>query len=154
MTATDSPAHKKLLGEILIERKRITREQLEEALRFQKQNKGLLGEILVKLGYLDEKDIVVALVVQCDLPYIAINKYSIPPEVLKLVPKESAQRFHVIPLDRVGNILSLVMVNPFDPSVKEEIERVSGCKVATFIATKSEIIEAIGRWYGQNPQQK
>jgi type IV pilus assembly protein PilB len=150
MATTESPVHKKLLGEILIERKRITREQLDEALRFQKKHKGLLGEILVRLGYLDEKDIVVALVVQCDLPYIAINKYSIPLEILKLVPKETARELHVIPLDRVGNILSLVMVNPFDQSVKEEIERLSGCKVATFIATRTEIDEAIARWYGQN----
>lgn len=144
-----SSGHKKLLGEILIERKRITREQLDEALRFQKTKRGLLGEILVKLGYLDEKDIVVALVVQCDLPYIAINKYAIPEGILKLVPFEMAREFHVVPLDRVGNILSLVMVNPFDDTARKTIEEVSGCQVAAFIATKTEIDEAINRWYAK-----
>ena len=64
-------AYKVLLGEILIQRKRITREQLEAALQTQKKEGGYIGEILVRLGLLDERDIVVALVIQCGLPYIA-----------------------------------------------------------------------------------
>src|ERR1035441_6359447 len=76
-------AYKVLLGEILIQRKRITREQLDGALQIQKQKGGLIGEILVGMGLLDERDIVVALVIQCGLPYIAVNKYAIDPEIVR-----------------------------------------------------------------------
>ena len=143
----DSPAAKQLLGEILVKRNRITPEQLNEALAVQRKEAGFIGEILVKLGYLDERDIVVALVVQCSVPYIAVNKYEIDPKVLALIPESKARALHAIPLDRVGDVLSVVMVNPLGAVEKNELEQLTGCKIATFIATRTEIDEAIARWY-------
>src|SRR5271170_4023379 len=102
-------AYKVLLGEILIQRKRITREQLDSALQVQKAKGGFIGEILVNLGLLDERDIVVALVIQCGMPYIAVNKYTIDPEIVRLIPREVAQKEGVIALDRIGDVLSVVM---------------------------------------------
>ena len=140
---------KQLIGSILIQRKIITSEQLDEALVIQKKEGGFLGEILVRLGYLDEKEIVAALIVQCSLPYIAITKYELAPELAQTIPEDFARKNFVIPLDRVGDVLSVVMVNPLSASMKKELERVSGCRIATFIATKSEIKEAIDRLYQQ-----
>ena len=112
-------AYKVLLGEILIQRKKITREQLDAALQAQKEKGSYIGEILVGMGLLDERDIVVALVVQCGLPYIAVNKYSIDPEIVKLIPKEIAQKQRLIALDRIGEILSVVMVNPLSDELQD-----------------------------------
>lgn len=139
---------RELIGEILMKRKRITQAQLDHALDVQKKENGFVGEILVKLGYLDERDIVVALVVQCGLPYIAVNKYNIDPQVLTVIPREIALRERVVPLDRIGSILSVVMSNPLSDARKAELETLTKCRVATFIATKSEIDEAIARFYG------
>ncbi len=113
----------------------------------QKKEYGFIGEILVKLGYLDERDIVVTLVVQCGLPYIAVNKYTVDPEVLRLIPKDMAQKERMIPLDRIGDILSVVMTNPLTDERKMKLEILTKCRIATFISTKSEIEEAIGRLY-------
>jgi len=140
-------AYKVLLGEILIQRKKITREQLESALQAQKEKGGFIGEILVNFGLLDERDIVVALVIQCGLPYIAVNKYTIPSAVLRLIPKEVAQKEKVIALDRIGEILSVVMVNPLTDDKKNYLETLTKCRIAIFISTKSEIEEAIARNY-------
>jgi len=139
--------YKVLLGEILIQRKRVTREQLEQALATQKQKGGLLGEILVDAGFLDERDIVVALVIQCGLPYIAVNKYSLDPGIVRLIPREVAQKEKVIALDRIGEVLSVVMVNPLTDDKISYLEDLTKCRVATFISTKSEIEEAIARNY-------
>lgn len=136
-----------LIGEILIKRSCITREQLEHALAVQQKENGFIGEILVKLGYVEERDIVVALVVQCDLPYIAVNKYMIDKEILRLIPKEMALKERLIPLDRVGNVLSVVMTNPLSDQKTQELELLTKCQIATFISTKSEIEEAIIRLY-------
>jgi type IV pilus assembly protein PilB len=136
-----------LLGEILVERKMINKEQLSVALGHQKKENGFIGEILVKLGYLEERDIVVALVVQCGLPYIAVNKYDIEPQVVGLIPKEVAIKERLIALDRIGDILSVVMTNPLSEDRKKYLETLTKCKVATFIATKSEIEEAIAKNY-------
>ena len=140
-------AYKVLLGEILIQRKRITREQLEAALAIQKEKGGFVGEILVGMGLLDERDIVVALVIQCGLPYIAVNKYSIDPAIVRQIPKEVAQKEKIIALDRIGDVLSVVMVNPLTDGQKEYLETLTKCHIATFISTKTEIEEAIARNY-------
>ena len=140
-------AYKVLLGEILIQRKKITREQLDAALGVQKEKGGFLGEIFVNMGLLDERDIVVALVVQCGLPYIAVNKYAIDSNIVRLIPKEVAQKERVIALDRIGEILSVVMMNPLTEEKKQYLESLTGCRVATFISTKAEIEEAIARNY-------
>ncbi|MBF0571001.1 MAG: hypothetical protein HQL12_03930 [Candidatus Omnitrophica bacterium] len=140
-------AYKTLLGEILIQRKRITRQQLESALQIQKGNGGFIGEILVNLGLLDERDVVVALVVQCGLPYIAVNKYAIDPQIVRLIPKEVAQKERVIALDCIGEVLSVVMVNPLSDDKKNYLEMLTKCRIATFISTKAEIEEAIARNY-------
>ena len=136
-----------LIGEILIARNKITRKQLDEALKIQRDEHSFLGEILVKLGYLDERDIVVALVVQCGLPYISVNKYTIDPAVLKLIPVDVARQHHVIPLDRIGDVVSVVMTNPLTDELREQLESLTSCQVATFISTKTEIDEAIARCY-------
>ncbi len=145
----DIVSKKQLLGQILLSRGVITSDQLKDALDYQKKEGGVLGEILVKLGYLTERDVVVALIVQCGLPYIAINKYEVEADVINLVPEKLAKEFHVIPLDKVGDVLSVVMANPLDSSIIDTIEKVSHCKVATFIATKTEIDEAINRCYSK-----
>jgi len=140
-------AYKVLLGEILIQRKKITREQLDSALGVQKQKGGYVGEVLVGMGLLDERDIVVALVIQCGLPYIAVNKYSIDPAIVRLIPKDVAQKEKVIALDRIGEILSVVMMNPLSEEKKSHLENLTKCRIATFISTKGEIEEAINRNY-------
>ena len=140
---------KQLIGEILVKRNIITPKQLEEALKLQKEEKDFVGEILVRLGHLQEADIVVALMVQCGLPYIAVNKYTIDQEVLKLIPEELVRSMRLIPLDKVGGVLSVVMINPLTLAMKEQLEKITKCRIATFIATKTEIDEAICRWYGK-----
>ena len=143
----DLISKKQLLGQILIKRNLITADQLKDALEAQKKEGGVIGEILVKLGYVTERDIVVALIVQCGFPYIAVNKYEIDLKVTLLIPEDIARKYHVIPLDRVGDVLSLVMSNPLDMSMIEELEQLTNCRIATFIATKAEIDEAIAHWY-------
>ncbi|MFZ5800471.1 MAG: hypothetical protein ACOY3D_03715 [Candidatus Omnitrophota bacterium] len=143
----DIISKKQLLGQILIKRGLITKEQLQNALDYQKKAGGVLGETLIKLGLVTEQDIVVALIVQCGLPYIAVNKYEIDKKVIEAFPVTLARKYHIIPLDRVGDVLSVVMANPLDMAMIDEVERTTCCKVATFIATKTEIDEAIEKWY-------
>lgn len=145
----DIISKKQLLGQILIKRGLITKDQLKDTLDVQKKEGGVLGELLVKLGYVTERDVVVALIVQCGFPYIAVNKYEVDSKVIELIPEKTAREFHVVPLDKVGDVLSIVMANPLDTSIIEHIERISECKVATFIATKSEIDEAIRHLYAR-----
>ena len=136
-----------LIGEILIQRKKIDSKQLDEALKIQQKEHGFIGEILVKQGYLEELDIVVALVVQCGLPYISVTKCELDPEVIRLIPYEIAKEYRLIALDRIGDVLSVVMTNPLSDELKAKLEKLTCCQIATFISTKTEIDAAIVRSY-------
>ena len=138
---------KRFLGEILLEREKITPDQLELALRTQRRDGGYLGEILVNLGFLDEQEVIAALVIQCHLPYIAVDRYEINRDVVALVPKEMACRYCIIPLDRVGDVLSLVMLDPLDMDIRADVGQRTNCRVAPFISTRREIEKAIGQCY-------
>ena len=137
----------KLIGQILIELGIITSNQLTRALEIQKKEKKLLGSILVNLGYAREKDIVKALIVQYGFPYIAINRYEINQEILSLIPKDIARISHVIPLDRVGNVLSVVMADPLNESLIAKLAKMTRYKIMPFIATRSEIDQVIAKAY-------
>lgn len=139
---------KRFLGEILIDRKKITPLQLERALNVQKRDGGYLGEILVKLDFIEEQDVIAALVIQCHLPYIAVDRYEINREVLALVPREIAYQHCIVPLDRVGDILSLVMLDPLDMDVRSDVCQRTHCRIAPFISTRREIERAISQCYG------
>ena len=138
---------KQLLGEILVERKLISPQQLQTALSLQQREQGYLGDILVKLGFTEELDILVALVVQGNFPYLAVDQYDIDPRVLQLIPKEIAYKNFVMPIDAVGSILSVVMANPLDQGLRAELQRLTNHTITPFIATKSQIERALGRWY-------
>ncbi|MCK5179697.1 MAG: type II secretion system protein GspE, partial [Candidatus Omnitrophica bacterium] len=147
-----SSSKKQLLGKILMDRNIINQSQLKHALEVQEEQGNYFGEILTGLGYVDEHDVVAALVVQCHIPYIAIDKYEIDQSIVRLVPGEVARKYHMIPLDRVNNILSVVMADPLDEAAKAELKRLTKCRLAPFIATDSEIDKAISRWYDSDPQ--
>ena len=142
-----SSSKKQLLGKILFDRNIINQSQLKHALEVQEEHGEYFGEILVSLGYVEEHDVVAALVVQCHIPYIAIDKYEIDQSIIQLVPGEIARKYHMIPLDRVNDILSVVMADPLDEAAKAELKRVTNCRLAPFIATDREIDKAIHRWY-------
>lgn len=139
---------KRFLGEILIERNKVTLLQLERALNVQKREGGYLGEILVNLGFLEEQEVIAALVIQCHLPYIAVDRYEINSEVIALVPREMACRYCIMPLDRVGDILSLVMLDPLDMDARTDVGQRTNCRIAPFISTRKEIERAISQCYG------
>jgi len=137
-----------LIGEILQERGYVSAENLRTAIEYQKTSPELyIGEILIRLGFLDEIDIVTALVLQCNLPYIAISKYKVDEEVIRLIPADVAWRNRVVPLDRIGSVLSVVMSSPVEEAFRDEMERLTGCTIAMFISTSSEISAALSRFY-------
>ena len=145
----DNNQSKEPLGEILIKRGLIKPDQLAKALEIQSKETGLIGEILLKLGFISETDIVVALVMQNNLPYVAINKYDLNQDVVRLIPEETARQFHVVALEKNGEVLSVVMEDPLNPIVRAKLEEVTKCRIVPFIATKTEIDQTINKWYGK-----
>src|SRR6188474_1255902 len=100
------------IGELLLKEKRISPEQLQEALNHQREHGGKLGLNLIKLGYVKDEEITSLLSKQYGVPSIALPEFDIDPGVVKLVPAETAQKYQVIPLSRVGATLTIAMTDP------------------------------------------
>lgn len=137
----------KPLGELLIDLGIISKESVEKALQIQKQKGGLFGEILVEMGCAKEEDIAQVLTVQYGFPYLPLGNYDISPDVIKLVPLKMASEYHFIPIDKIGSNLTLAMSNPLNTKAIEEVERLCGCNVQVFIATMSDVKNAIAKYY-------
>lgn len=137
----------KQLGDLLIERGIIDQHKLDKAITFQKERGGLLGEILVELGFAREEDIAQALTAQYGFPYLPLSNYEINPEVVNIVPARVARQYLLIPIDKLGSNLTLAMSNPLNVQAIEDIELLSGCNVQTFVSTSSDIKRAIEKYY-------
>ena len=137
----------KQLGQLLLERKIITKKKLEHALEVQKEKGGLIGQIMVGLGYATEEAIAQALTAQYGYPYLPLENYTIDPEVVKIVPKNVASQYCLIPVDKIGGNLTLAMSNPLNTLAVEDIELVSGLCIQIFVSTGTDIRKAIERYY-------
>ena len=139
----------KQLGELLIDSKVITRENLEEALRVQNERGGLIGQILVALGYTNEESIAQALTVQYGFPYLPLAGYEIDSEVCQIVPENVAKQYSLIAVDKVGSILTVAMANPLNRSAVEDVEMLTHFKIQVFVTTTTDINDAIKRSYNK-----
>ncbi|OGW79595.1 MAG: hypothetical protein A3G33_07305 [Omnitrophica bacterium RIFCSPLOWO2_12_FULL_44_17] len=138
----------KRLGEILIEHGSITNDQLQAALDRQKHESGkLIGEILIQMGYVTEEDIVVALATQFNVPYLPVSNFSINETVLRIIPAELMKKYLCVPLDRIGNLLTVVIADPTNEKAVEELEAATQCKVQVFVATPAEITSVISQQF-------
>ncbi len=137
----------KQLGELLIERGIINQNQLEKALTAQREKGGLIGEVLVGLGFAKEEDIAQALTAQYGFPYLPLNNYDINTEIVNIVPGRVARQYLLVPIDKIGNNLTLAMSNPLNVQAIEDVELLSGCSVQTFVSTSSDIKRAIEKYY-------
>ena len=136
------------LGEILLKESLITQDQLEKALEFQRSNGGKLGSCLTKMGFITDDDITGVLSRQYGVPSINLKYYEIDPNVIKLIPQDTAMRYQVIPLSRVGSVLTIAMTDPTNVFAMDDIKFMTGFNVEPVVASESAIGEAIGRFYG------
>ncbi|MFH0731887.1 MAG: hypothetical protein V2A72_03070 [Candidatus Omnitrophota bacterium] len=141
----------KQLGELLIEQKIISEAQLQKALQVQKEKGGLIGSILVLLGFATEEQIAQALTAQYGFPYLPLQNYDIDPEVVKLIPRNVAEQYVLIAIDKIGNSLTIAIANPLNLHALEDVELITNCKVQTFVSTQTDIKETIKKYYGSNP---
>ncbi|MEZ5292146.1 MAG: type IV-A pilus assembly ATPase PilB [Vicinamibacterales bacterium] len=136
------------IGELLLKEKRITPEQLQEALSYQRQNGGKLGANLVKLGFVKDEEITSLLSKQYGVPSISLNQFEIDPAVIKLVPAETAHKYQIIPLSRVGATLTIAMTDPTNVFALDDLKFMTGYNVEPVVAWETAVVDAIQKYYG------
>ena len=123
------------LGEILLKENLITPDQLKQALDHQKTNGGRLGNSLVKLGFLNDDEVTAVLSRQYGVPSINLAYFEVDASVTKLIPMDTATKYQVLPLSRVGSSLTLAMVDPTNVFAMDDIKFMTGFNIEPVVAS-------------------
>lgn len=140
---------RKRLGDLLIDAKLITKEQLEQALAEKSQDQKL-GDALLQLGYITEQQLIEVLEVQLGIPHISLYRYPFDSSLTNLVSKEFAKRNLLIPLKKEGDRLLVAMSDPMDFYAIDDLRLSTGFQIEPAIATKDDILRAITKMYDLN----
>ena len=141
--------YKRQLGEILIARGEITKEQLSVALEEQKaRGNEKLGKIMADLEMVNEEKVTEARAAQLDVSYVNLQEHRFEPEIIGLVSESLARKYRLIPAKKSGDKLVLVMANPMDVEATELVQLETKLRLEPALATEWRILEAIERHYG------
>ena len=137
------------IGEILLNQGLVTSQQLEEALKAQKEgNNKKLGEILVGMGALSKEELYEVLQYVYETEYVDLSNYVIDPEVISLIPEKIALQFTLIPISKNNNELVIAMANPFDVYAIDFVKDYTKIKkIKCMLAPEEDIINAINSYY-------
>ncbi|MFA5147511.1 MAG: ATPase, T2SS/T4P/T4SS family [Candidatus Omnitrophota bacterium] len=139
---------KERLSEILIKKGTISEEKLNQALQVQKDQGGSLGDILVSQGVINQRDLLAILSQELGIPPISLSKYKIDPEISKFIPKKIAINYQIMPVSKMGNILTVAMSDPLNVFALDDIKNVTGMDISPIITTADDVKAAIEQHYG------
>ncbi|KPK78730.1 MAG: type II secretion system protein GspE [candidate division Zixibacteria bacterium SM23_73] len=138
------------LGDLLKREKLLTDEQLRSALDFQKKNGVPMGSALTAMGFISESEMAQALSRQLGYPYVDLDQFEVYPDVIKLIPREIAQKYMIMPIHRIRSFLTLAMVDPTDLAALEDVKFRTGLSIQPVITSESSIKNALNKYYGSS----
>jgi type IV pilus assembly protein PilB len=135
------------LGDLLLGRGHITPEQLEEALRRQREGGQRLGEILVAMKAVTEEDVARALADRAGFPFARLRKGLVDPRVVDRVPREKAELYEVLPLFRIHDRLAVALSDPHRVHVIDTLRKLTGCQILPVVSPAEDIRRMIAESY-------
>src|SRR3984957_824689 len=138
------------LGEILIQRKLITAEDLERALELQKERGDKIGKTLVDMGFIAMRDVLAALSEQLDVPLVSIDSPPFVSSETEALSPRFLRQFRCLPMSREDHTITLAMADPLDVETIAAVRHCTGLKISTVLAPEQEIIDAIDKYYGES----
>lgn len=135
------------LGELLINLELITPEQLEKGLKQQKSERGKLGDILIKKGFITETSLLNTLTIQMGVPKIVPDFHLIDKKLLGGISEEFLIKYEVLPAFKEDDVLTVIMGNPLDEETIRELSNIFKCKIEPAIALSGDIKAAIIQHY-------
>lgn len=136
------------IGQHLIEKGLITEEQLQQVLAKQKETKGkMFGDVILEMKLLTENQFSEVLAERLNIPFVDLDNYELLPDVVKRVPEETARKYSVIPLNKIGRRLTVATSEPSNFYALEDLRAITGCSISVNMASKGAINRAIGRMY-------
>lgn len=144
---------KNKLTELLLEKKIVTPPLLEDALRQLKEKGGRLSRILVEMGLLSEKDLLALLSENLGIPPVDLSRLEVDSAMGRIIPREIALHYEVVPISKIGNMVTIAMADPLNLFAVDEIKTLTGLDIRPTVATERDVGEALRKLYGESTQK-
>jgi len=131
------------LIELFINNKLLTQEQLDHALAVQKEKGGKLSDIIIGLKYIKENELVLTLSTGLGLPLIDLKRFKIDPEIVKLIPISTARHYQIIPVSKMGDVITMAMADPLNVFAIDYVHALTGYKINPIISISQDILQTI-----------
>jgi len=138
---------KKRLGDILLEMGFIGQDQLEMALAESRETGNMMGDVLLRLDWLTEEQLQLAIAVQSGAKLLDRSTVQVDQQLLSEIPQKFVLKHNIFPFAREGNVIKAATNNPFDVVARDELSRMTGHQVTTYIAPKEWIAKSIELYY-------
>lgn len=138
----------KKLGELLVREDIITPQQLEEALREEDAPNQFIGETLVRLQYITEDELIGFLVRHCRIPHLKLSNLQVSSEASGLIPAGTCSDHKLLPIDKLGSLLTVAMVNPLDTEALEKVKQTIKLRIKPILCSCGEFRELYSRIHG------
>ena len=137
------------IGELLVSEGLLTRKQLDEALKSQVIFGGRLGTNLVEMGIIEEQDLLRTLSKQLEIPFVSSEQLmAVPAEAIKLIPKEMAEEYKIVPLSLEKKRLTAAMADPSDLAAIDAISFITGYIILPVVCSELRLMLALEQYYG------
>jgi type IV pilus assembly protein PilB len=136
------------IGELLVKGGKVTPEQLQQALAAQQEQGGRLGTHLVKMGFIEDEDLVEFLSQRYGVPAINLNEVEVDETILKVIPPDVCRKYTILPVSKAGAKLTIAMVDPTNVFAMDDIKFMTGYNVEPVVASESTLRAAIDDYYG------
>ncbi|MBW2120690.1 MAG: Flp pilus assembly complex ATPase component TadA, partial [Deltaproteobacteria bacterium] len=145
----------KSLGALLVESRVVSEQQLQRALERQKQRGGLLGDILIDMGFASEKEVLGALAKQLNIDHISAEEVThIDGELLKMIPERVARQYMAVPVAGHGNVIDVAMANPFDIIAIDDLRAITQRRINTAIISREGAKLLIEKFYSSGGKEE
>ncbi len=132
----------------LIDTQKLKKEDIDEAMTLQKKKGISFEKALIEKDLVKEKDLLLLLVRELNIPFINLNKYRIDPNLKEIVPERIARLYHIIPLSLLEYTLTVAISDPLNIFVIDDLKNITGKEIDVVISTDSDIAKAIDTYYG------
>jgi type IV pilus assembly protein PilB len=137
------------LGELLVRENLISVQQLRKAQEEQTKSGARISTALIKVGAIEESKLTDFLSKQYGVPSINLKEFDIEPDIIKLVPKDVAEKHLVMPVNRAGSSLIVAMCDPSNIYAVDDLKFLTGYNIEPVVASEPAIREAIEKYYAE-----
>ena len=145
---------RKRLGDMLIELNYITENDLQEALKIQKETGNKIGEVLIERGFITEDDLLQALEIQLGIQRIYLDMITVDRKAVKIISESLAKKYNVFPVQFIEGKLLVLMNDPLNIIAEDDVRIASGYEVKIALCGKAEIAQAISKYYSEDYMKK